>query len=278
MKIGLFGVNFGPCVDPDNLGRVARHAEQAGLDSLWTGEHIVLPDPQVPPSPVPPQTAMLDPSVALAFAAATTERIRLGTGIIILPQRNAIELAKELASLDVLSKGRLIFGLGVGYLEPEFRALGANFEERGALTDESIEVLQAMWTQDKPRYAGRFYRFEGIDARPRPVQRPYPPIVVGGLSRAGARRAAERGDGWYGFATDPEATQRSLGWIAEAVEAGLRPPELPPLEISITPPAALTKDLVERYAALGVHRLVGMGNSRSVDDALRLIDELGAFV
>src|ERR1700758_275856 len=124
MKYGLFGINFGPCAEPDTAIRVAQAAEAAGLDSVWTGEHVVLPDPQVPPSPVPPGVAMLDPAVALAFVAGATQRVRLGTGVIILPQRNPLVLAKELASLDVLSGGRLIFGISVGYLAPEFRALG----------------------------------------------------------------------------------------------------------------------------------------------------------
>ena len=274
MEFGYFGINFGPLADPEAMLRVARAAEAAGLDSVWTGEHVVLPDPQVPPSPAPPQTPMLDPSVALAHVAAATETLLLGTGIIILPQRNPVELAKELASLDVVSKGRLLFGLGAGYLEPEFRALGANFEERGAVTDESIDVLRALWTQEQPHFEGRFFRFGGIDAQPRPVQRPHPPIVVGGMSRLAARRAAARGNGWYGFFTDPATTAKSLGWIREAVEQGLRPPELGELEISVTPPPPVTPELVKRYAELGVHRIIGLTSARDVDGALAFVEEL----
>ncbi len=276
MKIGLFGINFGPCGDAEAMVRVARAAETAQLESLWTGEHVVLPDPQAPPSPAAPGTPFLDPSVALAHIAAHTERIRLGTGIIILPQRNAVELAKELASLDRVSGGRLLFGLGAGYLEPEFRALGANFEERGAVTDESIDVLRALWTQESPRFAGRYYRFAGIDAQPRPLQRPHPPIVVGGMSRAAAQRAARRGNGWYGFFTAPEIVARCLGWIREAVDAGERPDGLGPLEISVTPPPrpGLDLDLVKRYAELGVHRVIASTSARDVDGVLRFVDEL----
>jgi probable F420-dependent oxidoreductase len=274
VKIALFGINFGVCAEPDTLVRVAHAAEEAGLDSLWTGEHVVLPDPQVPPSPSSPRTPMLDPSVALAHIAACTERIRLGTGIIILPQRNAVELAKELASVDVLSRGRLLFGLGAGYLEPEFRALGANFEERGALTDESIEVLRALWTQDKPHFEGRFYRFSGIDAHPRPVQRPHPPIIVGGMSRSAARRAARFGNGWYGFFTTPESTSRSLGWIRESIERGERPEGLGPLEFSVTPPPPVTPDVVKRYAELGVHRIIAVCTARTGDAMLAFVEEL----
>ena len=132
MKIGLFGIGSGPCADPQTARAVAIAAEEAGFESLWTGEHVVLPDPQTPPSPAPPDFPMLHPSTALTWVAAATERIRVGTGIVLLPQRNPLVLAKELASLDVLSGGRLIFGLGVGYLRAEFDALGVEFGERGA--------------------------------------------------------------------------------------------------------------------------------------------------
>src|SRR5262245_1183065 len=279
MKIGLFAINFGLCADPDAMVRVARAAEEAELESLWTGEHVVLPDPQAPPSPAGPRTPFLDPSVALAYLAAATDRIRLGTGIIILPQRNPVELAKELASVDVVSRGRLLFGLGAGYLEPEFRALGANYEERGAVTDEAIDVLRVLWTQEKPSFSGRYFRFAGIDAHPRPVQRPHPPIVVGGMSRPAARRAVARGNGWYGFFTNPELTARSLGWIREAVAAGQRPEDLGPLEISVTPPPPITLDLVKQYEELGVHRLIGLAPAgfagpRDVEGMLRFVDEL----
>jgi probable F420-dependent oxidoreductase len=279
MKIGVFGINFGLCGDVGAMVRVARAAEEAELESLWTGEHVVLPDPQAPPSPAAPRTPFLDPSVALAHIAAHTQRIKLGTGIIILPQRNPVELAKELASVDVVSGGRLIFGLGAGYLEPEFRALAANYPERGAVTDEAIDVLRVLWTQEKPAFSGRYFRFAGIDAHPRPVQRPHPPIVIGGMSRPAARRAVARGNGWYGFFTSPELTARSLGWIRDAVAAGERPADLGPLEISVTPPPPITADLVKQYAELGVHRLVGLAPAgfagpRDVDGMLRFVDEL----
>src|SRR5215472_3002262 len=152
MHFGLFGINAGPCAEPEAAMRVARAAEAAGFESVWTGEHVVLPDPQVPPSPLPPEHPLLDPAVSLAFLAAHTRTVRLGTGIIILPQRNPLVLAKELASLDVVSGGRLLFGIGAGYLEPEFRALGAPFEQRGAVTNEAIEAIKALWTMEKPTY------------------------------------------------------------------------------------------------------------------------------
>ena len=278
VKIGLFGINFGLAANVETMLGLARAAEQAGLDSVWTGEHVVLPSPRVPPSPAEPETPMLDPAVALAYVAAETTRIRLGTGVIILPQRNPIVLAKELASVDVVSRGRLIFGLGSGYLEPEFRAIGAPFSQRGAVTDEAIRVLKALWTMERPAFEGRFFRFAGIDAHPRPVQRPHPPIVVGGMSEFGARRAARFGNGWYGFLTDLDATRRSLGWIRGFIAEGLRPPDLGDVEISVTPPPPVTADSVKQYEDLGVHRLIPVLRARTLDDGLRQVEQLGKLV
>ncbi len=257
MKIGIFGINNGPLADPDRMLEVARAAEAAGIESLWTGEHIVLPDPHEPPAPVPPEYPMLDPSAALAFLAAATERVRLATGIIIVPQRNAVELAKELASVDVLSKGRLIFGIGVGYLKPEFDALGVSFEHKGPRTDEAIDAIRALWTQPKPSYGGRFISFAGINAFPRPVQRPAPPVVVGGWSPGALRRSVERGNGWYGFALDVDATRKCVEGLRDAGKRFERPAELGPLELTVTPPAGeIDADTAAQYAELGIERLV----------------------
>src|SRR6187397_2165139 len=129
---------MGPQSEPEALAKAAAAAEAAGFDSLWAGEHVILPDPQVPPSPMAPQDPALDPFIALTWAAAAAETIGLATGIVIMPQRNPVVLAKQVASLDVLSGGRVTLGIGVGYLEPEFRAIGANFEDRGAVTDEYL--------------------------------------------------------------------------------------------------------------------------------------------
>ncbi len=277
MKIALFGINFGVAADPDAMVAIARAAEAAGLESLWTGEHVVLPDPQAPPSPAPPWLPFLDPAAALAHVAAHTQRIRLGTGIIILPQRNPLVLAKELTTVDVVSRGRLIFGLGAGYLEPEFRALGAPFAERGKVTDEAIQVLKALWTMDKPAFHGRFFSFEGIGAQPRPVQKPHPPIIVGGQSRGAARRTVRYGNGWYGFLMTIEQTEEMVQFIQHYVERGERPADLGPIELSVTPSLPPTRETVERYAAIGVERLIFFTNATSLDESLRFVDTLGSL-
>ena len=217
----------------------------------------MLPDPQVPPSPMAPQDPALDPLLALAWAAASTESIALGTGIIILPQRNPVVLAKEVASLDVLSGGRLIFGIGVGYLEPEFRAIGANFEQRGAVTDEYLDAMQHLWYDEHPGYHGSFAAFAGVDAYPRPVQQPIP-IVVGGHTRHAFRRSVAHGHGWYGFALTPEQSGECIAGLRAAGANTDRPAALGELEITVTPPRGqvLTAELAAAYAELGVDRLV----------------------
>jgi len=256
VKIGIFGINNGPLCQPERMLEVARAADAAGIESLWTGEHIALPDPHVAPAPVPPEYPMLDPSAALSFLAAATERVRLATGIIIVPQRNAVELAKELASVDVLSGGRLIFGIGVGYLKPEFDALGISFADKGARTNEAIDAIRALWQQPKPSYQGRFISFSGINAFPRPIQQP-PPVVVGGWSAGALRRSVERGNGWYGFALDVETTRTCVEGLRDAAKRFERPPELGTLELSVTPPAGdIDAATVARYAELGIDRLV----------------------
>jgi probable F420-dependent oxidoreductase len=256
MKFGLFGINMGPCSTPGTAARVAQAAEEAGFESLWSGEHVVLPDPQVPPSPLPPDFPMLDPVVAFAFLAARTRTVRLGTGIIILPQRNPLVLAKELASLDVLSGGRLIFGVGIGYLKPEFDALGIPFDDKGPRTIDYLQAMRAIWSQPQPAYRGKRFSFGGVQALPRPVQQPHPPIVFGGMTPSAFRRAVRHGNGWYGFACDLEGTKRCLAGLREAAQATPRPGELGELEISVTPSVPLDLDTVKRFADLGVHRLI----------------------
>ncbi len=278
MKLGLYGINVGACVDGDVAASVARAAEDAGFDSLWTAEHVVLPDPQTPPSPIPPETPLLDPAVALAHVAAHTSTIQLATGIIILPQRNPVVLAKELASLDVLSGGRLIFGVGAGYLPAEFEALGVPFEERGERTSEYIEVIRALWTQQKPRFSGRFVSFAGIDAQPRPVRRPHPPIIVGGMSPPALRRAVRQGDGWYGFALGLEATAGCVAALREIEAQGERPPERAHLEISVTPSGPVDGDTLSRFEDLGVDRLVLLALAGSQEELLAFIEKMATHL
>jgi len=272
MKFGLYGINVGPCAEPRTAARVAKAAEEAGFDSVWTAEHVVLPDPQAPPSPVPPTTPILDPAVSLAHLAAHTRHVRLATGIIILPQRNPLVLAKELASVDVVSGGRLVFGFAAGYLEAEFRALGAPFEERGGRCDEHLEAMLALWTREKPAFRGATVAFEGVDAHPRPVQKPHPPLVVGGQSPPAYRRAVRYGHGWYGFLTDLEATRGALAGLEQARGRIERPAALGDLEVSVTPPPRVDLDAARRYQDLGVERLVLLPLAADADGLVAFVE------
>lgn len=279
MQVGYFGANVGAFDAPDAIERLAATAEAAGFESLWTGEHVVLVDPQKAPSPVPPHAPFVDTIATLAFLAAKTRRIKLGSGIILLAQRHPIVLAKELAGIDVLSKGRLLFGVGVGYVPGEFEALGIPFAERGARTTEHIEVIRTLWTQEKPSFRGRFTSFSGIQSRPLPVQKPHPPIHVGGMSPAALRRAVAHGDGWYGFFQDLDATARMLRGLEEAAKQVERPKSLGRLEISVTPPGRVDRDTARRFEDLGVDRLVlmrgfeDMAARGSADAALRFVED-----
>ncbi len=256
MKYGIHGINAGVCADPATSIGLAQAAEQAGFDSVWTAEHVVLPDPQAPPSPAAPETPFLDPAVSLAHLAGLTKTILLGTGIIILPQRNPVVLAKELASVDVVSDGRLLFGIGVGYLEPEFEALGIPFERKGQRTDEYLDAIEALWTQPSPRFSGEMVSFSGIQAMPRPIRSPKPPIIIGGRSAGAFRRAVRRGDGWYGFALTPESTAECLAGLDRARSEVDRRADLSTLEISVTPRGRVTPEDVAAYEELGVDRLI----------------------
>ena len=257
MKFGIHSVNLNTCAYPDAGARFAKAAEAAGFESLWVADHVVLPDPPVAGRPMAPDMRLIEPIVALTFLAAHTSRIRLATGVIILPQRQAVVLAKQLASLDVMSNGRVIFGLGVGWCEPEMNSTGAPFKERGRVGDDYLAAMQALWTQPKPAYQGPYVSFDGVQAMPRPVQTPIP-IVVGGRTPPAYRRAVSKGHGWYGFGLDVAETQKCGAALGDAAKKVARSAGLGKLEISVTPPGYDVPDKAMRdaYAAAGVDRLI----------------------
>ena len=260
MKMGLFAVNYGTCGDPASAVKIAQAAEAAGLESLWTGAHIVLPDPSLSSFPLAPDTPMLDTTVALTWIAAHTKRVRIASGIIVLPLRNPLLLAKELATLDVVSGGRLIVGVGAGWLEPEFKALGIPVEKRGERMDDALRAMRAIWTMEHPEHHGPSASFSGVASYPRPLQRPTPPIVIGGESPSAFRRAVTMGNGWYGFGLTVEQTKQHLDNLRRASEQHARPAELGNLEVTVTPVGPFDKRTVEAFATAGVHRLVVLPN------------------
>lgn len=253
LKFGLGALNSGVNSYPEKMIRIAQAAEKAGFESLWAGGHPFLSEKQ---SRMPPSMRMLDPIVTLTYVAAQTRTIRLATGIILLPQINPLILAKELASLDVISEGRLIFGIGVGWSEHEYEVLGISYHDRGKRADEYLKAIKVLWTEDRPAFRGKFVSFGDLQSLPRPVQKPYPPIIVGGNSAGTFRRAVKQGNGWFGYWLGPEEVAQSLAKLHEAEKRFTRPGGMDELEITITSKGPVDRSVAEQYSKLGVHRLI----------------------
>jgi probable F420-dependent oxidoreductase len=228
MKFGLAFANTGPFAAPEGAAAMAEAAEDAGFSTLWTVEHVVVPHGYASTYPYARDGRMPggeefdipDPLIWLAWVAARTRSIRLATGILILPQRNPVITAKEVATLDKLSGGRVVLGIGVGWLEEEFRVLGVPFEGRGRRTDEYVAAMRTLWTDDLPTHEGQYVSFREAICLPRPVQ-PTVPIVVGGHSPAAARRAGRLGDGFFPAKGDLPALLSEMRAAAE--QAGRDP-------------------------------------------------------
>ena len=204
----------GDMASPENLRTLAQRAESLGFDSVWVSDHIILPrkvDSFYPyaadgVATFQPDEDYYEPLAALNFLAGCTQKIRLGTHVLILPYRNPVLTAKMLSTLDVLSGGRLILGAGVGWMEEEFQALGLDtYAQRGAVTDEYIQIFKELWTKDDPVFQGEHYQLSGMGFMPKPVQKPHPPIWIGGHTNPAIRRAAKYGDGWMPIGLRPPA-------------------------------------------------------------------------
>ena len=280
MDIGFFGINMGVLSSREAITRLALAVEASGYESLWTGEHLVLVDPQRPPSPMPPEEPFVDTISTLSYIAGITNRVKLGSGVILLAQRNPVVLAKELAGIDVLSNGRLLFGVGVGYVKKEFDVIGVPYSERGARVTEHIEVIRALWTEQQPVFKGKFTQISDVQSHPHPVQKPYPPIIIGGMSKAACRRAISQCNGWYGFYLSLDRTAEMLANLRFAAGKYDRSESLGKLEITVTPPPGLVDlDMVKRYEDLGVSRLVLLHGApakkegNAVDNIVRYVKE-----
>ena len=289
MQLGVFGLNTGSTFRPADTIALAQLAEALGFDSVWAGEHVVVPSPRAAPSPMEPEDPILDPLVHLGFVAAATERVLLATGIIILPQRNPLVLAKQAASLDVLSGGRLLLGIGAGYLEPEFEVLGADFANRNDVTDDAIVKMKQAWTGES---------IDGHTMRPTPAQAGGPPIWIGGNSKRAARRAVELGAGWSPFPNGnakiaartrttsimtPEDLQAMVRYCAEHAEAIGR---TEPLDVVFMPVSMTmfaghpdwTPDIVvEEVHALAEAGMTAMTVTFEADSRKELADDLARF-
>jgi len=283
MKFGLSFVNAGPFSSPQAMAHLARSAERNAIESLWAVEHVVIPKgyksayPYDPSGriPAPENIDIPDPFLSLTYMAAVTERIRLATGILILPQRHPIYVAKEAATLDVLSGGRAILGIGVGWLAEEFASLGIPFEDRAARTTECVRALRSLWKAEPEAFEGTYFRWEPLYSNPKPVQRGGVPIVVGGHTPLSAKRAARYGNGYFPGRATPETLTPLLGALhAECTRLGRAASE-----IEVTAAGySVDLDTVRRLHDLGVHRIVMMPpgfDAKGVDDGLaRFADQV----
>jgi probable F420-dependent oxidoreductase len=224
MQIGLHALGIGTGAQRDVVDAVAKAAEASGFATLWSGEHVVMVDQSTSPYPyaddgqiaVPTTADWNDPMIGLSFAAAATSTIGIATGVLLLPEHNPVVIAKQAATLDALSGGRLTLGVGIGWSRDEFDALGVPFERRGARTTEYVAAIRTLWRDDVASFDGEFVRFSSVRVNPRPVRERQIPIVVGGNTDAALRRVATWGDGWYGFnlAGVPAVAER-LGYLED---------------------------------------------------------------
>jgi probable F420-dependent oxidoreductase len=265
MKIGFSLLNNQGIEDAQALVDLAVRAEELGFHSVWVHDHVFNVGHVFDRIGGKPY---YDPLTLLSFVAARTRRIRLGTSVLVLPYHNPIRLAKTAATLDVLSGGRLILGVGVGAIEQEMRALGTAFKERGAFTDEAIAVMRTLWTQEDPKFDGKYSHFAGMKFSPKPIQKPIP-LVIGGVSRAAVRRAARLGDGWQPLGLAPDALGQEIAWLHEealgygrklsqipvSIALGLEAPETRRRYALGRDPAGILKN-AQAYAKLGVDTLV----------------------
>ena len=287
VKIGLFSIGAGRAARPAVLRQIARKAEEVGFESLFAPEHTVLFPPEHYTSLYPysadgkisgmrGDTELLDPFLALTWAAAHTTTLRLGTGICLVPQRNPLITAKEVASLDVLCGGRFIFGVGIGWLKEEFQALGVPHARRAARTREYVEAMKVLWTQEAPQFHGEFCSFAPVKLHPKPLQKPHPPILFGGESEPALRRAVEVGNGWFGFNVSVHETATAIAHMRQLAAAAGR--DFDTLEMSVGPYTKewpITLETLRRYRDVGVQRVVLMNPTTQPTEIDAALEELG---
>jgi probable F420-dependent oxidoreductase len=261
MKIGIQSA-FSGATPPSLIAEVGRVAEERGFHSLWLPEHVLFfreyasrypyaEDGRIPGDP----DGVMEPLTALAFVAAHTERIRLGTGICIVPQRDPVYTARQVADLDFLSGGRVDFGIGVGWLREEFEALGVPFSRRGARTEECLQVMKTLWCDEVSHFEGEFFQLPNCLQNPKPVQKPHPPLVFGGESEATFRRVARLGQGWFGYGFAPDGLAEPLARLDEALDREGR--SRSDLQLHVAPPRIRFDDgTLDRYRELGVDQLI----------------------
>ncbi|HEX3408866.1 MAG TPA: LLM class F420-dependent oxidoreductase [Candidatus Binataceae bacterium] len=258
MKVGYFAIGMGPLTEPATIKTVALATERLGFSTLWAPEHVVLLSEyasRYPYSegdfPMPVDTPIGDPFTTLTYAAALTSKIRLATGICLVPEHNPLVLAKTVATLDRLSGGRFILGTGIGWLEEEFQAIGVTWERRAHRTREYIEAMRLLWSREQASYSGEFVNFRGALSYPKPARNRHLPVWFGGESGPALRRVAEYGDGWIGFNLSVEEAAPKIKRIEELLKTAGR--KRSDVEIAVSPYMKPMKpDDLKRYRDLGV--------------------------
>lgn len=284
MKLGVL-VPLNLYSTPDLIRTFGTTAEALGFASLWIGEHVVITDNYEANYPVSEDGQMpmervednveLDIFTSLAYLAALTSRIRLGTGICVLPQRNPVYTAKEAANVDWLSNGRLLFGVGLGWMAEEFKVVGAPFAQRGARTRSYIEVIKRLWCERISEYHDDFYDLPPCRFYPKPVQRPHPPIILAGNSKPNFRRVAEQGQGWFAIGANPEQLAPQLEGLEAALAAAGRPRE--EISVYVCPfDHDYDHEMIRQYHELGVDELVLLHYAKSSAEVETLLQNLAA--
>lgn len=260
VKFGFILPNFGDKITAEQLVEISRVCEESGFDSVWATDHVIMPVEQREP-----YGQLLEPLVTLSFVAAATKKLRVGTSIIVLPQRNPILLAKQVAALDVFSRGRVILGAGAGWAEKEFLYLNADFRRRGSVFDESIRLIRRLWADDVIDFEGKYFNVKGAIFLPKPAQK-HVPVWIGGGSEAAARRAARLGDGWHPVGLDVDAFRRG----AEIAREGGRR-----LTLSIRMTVDVRKRREPYVAATGERRVAVSGSSEEIIRQIEEYEEAG---
>lgn len=263
MHIGVSNFPTDHSVDPAVL---AKRAEELGFDSFWVPEHAIIPvqttsrypgsgDGTIPEN----YDQIADPFIALSRASATTRTIELGTGICLVPEHNPLLLAKEVATLDHLSGGRFLFGIGAGWLKEETEIMGGNFPHRWTQTREAIEAMKELWTKDESEYHGEYYDFPPVRCYPKPARKPHPPILLGGTARSVFKRIVDWGDGWMPTRATPEDIRQGREKLNElAAQAGRDPKSIQVIAYSLPPDREVVKDYEEAGADMGTHRVASL--------------------
>jgi probable F420-dependent oxidoreductase len=243
--------------------RFCREAEARSIASLWVSDHVVFPrakSGEYPGGRFPhaPDTPYLEPVAVLAAAAMVTERARLGSSVFILGHRHPVVMAKMLTSIDALSNGRLICGVGVGWWEEELTTLGVPFKQRGRHADEILKIFKTLWTSDHPTFAGEFFQFGDLGFQPKPVQKPHPPIWVGGNSPGAFRRVVEYGDGWHATYLQPEPLRESLAKLRAVADAAKRPFDTIELSMRVATKGPIKESRQQLVDLLGAYKKAGL--------------------